>query len=601
MAIFKGSHAVQPLVFVLSPGVDPTSQVFGLGNKLGIPAGTVALGQGQGPIATKLIEDGIQNGKFVFLANCHLMVKWLPKLEKIIAGFATRKLHKNFRLWLSSNPTPKFPISILQGGIKMTTEPPRGLRANLLRLYNRMTEDKLERSSQPHKFKPLLFGLCWFHSILLERRKFKALGFAVPYDFNDSDYDICEDILALYIETYVDFTPWEAIRYLTANANYGGRVTDSWDRRLVNVYINEFYSECVIDTPKHKLSELNEYYVPPNGNLESYKTYIQQLPVTDKVQAFGQHDNADISSQWDDTNILLRTIISLQPRIVSTGGESSEDKVLATTTDLMDKAPPVFNLEEIQAILESRSDPGPLKSVLQQELERYNALLEVLHSSLSNLNLGIKGLVVITPALETVFNALLIGTVPAVWGFCYPSLKPLASWMSGLQARCAQMKSWAYEGIPRSLWMSGLTYPTGILTAILQTTARQNGIAIDTLSWDFPVFSHGDVSQVTKAPEVGMYVHGLFLEGAKWDTENGCLADAMPMELTSAMPIIHFKPIDTKRRLKGTYSCPLYLYPIRTGTRERPAFVTALDLKSGSVDSTFWVKRGTALLLTLAE
>ena len=98
------------------------------------------------------------------------------------------------------------------------------------------------------------------------------------------------------------------------------------------------------------------------------------------------------------------------------------------------------------------------------------------------------------------------------------------------------------------------------------------------------MFRHGDVSQITKAAEVGMYVHGLFLEGARWDTENSCLADAAPMELTSSMPIIHFKPIDTKKQLKGTFSCPLYLYPIRTGTRERPSFIfmTALDLKSGS-------------------
>jgi len=85
-----------------------------------------------------------------------------------------------------------------------------------------------------YKYKKLLFSLCWFHSILLERRKFKSLGFNIPYDFNDSDFNICKDILKLYLAQYNDETPWAALRYLTANANYGGRVTDSWDRRLVN-------------------------------------------------------------------------------------------------------------------------------------------------------------------------------------------------------------------------------------------------------------------------------------------------------------------------------------------------------------------------------
>ena len=83
--------------------------------------------------------------------------------------------------WLSSNPTPKFPISILQMGIKMTTEPPRGLKANLKRLYLLIPENRFDGVVQKSKFKKLLFSLCWFHSILLERRKFKSLGFCIPY------------------------------------------------------------------------------------------------------------------------------------------------------------------------------------------------------------------------------------------------------------------------------------------------------------------------------------------------------------------------------------------------------------------------------------
>merc|ERR1711924_46946 len=168
--------------------------------------------------------------------GCHLMVSWLPALEKIIENFEKIDCHPDFRLWPSSNPTPKFPIAVLQRGIKMTTEPPRGLKANMMRLYMLITEEKFNKVQQASKYKKLLFCLCWFHSILLERRKFKTLGFCIPYDFNDSDFSICEDILALYLDQY-DATPWDALRYLTAEANYGGRVTDDWDRRLVNVYI----------------------------------------------------------------------------------------------------------------------------------------------------------------------------------------------------------------------------------------------------------------------------------------------------------------------------------------------------------------------------
>lgn len=67
------------------------------------------------------------------------------------------------------------------------------------------------------------------------------------------------------------------------------------------------------------------------------------------------------------------------------------------------------------------------------------------------------------------------------------------------------------------------------------------------------------------------------------------------------MPIIHFRPVENKKKSsKGVYSCPLYLYPIRTGTRERPSFMVNVDLRSGAADPDHWIMRGTALLLSLA-
>ena len=93
----------------------------------------------------------------------------------------------------------------------------------------------------------------------------------------------------------------------------------------------------------------------------------------------------------------------------------------------------------------------------------------------------------------------------------------------------------------------------------------------------------------------------IFLEGARWDTDNSCLDEPRPMELVSALPVVHFKPVDSKKKsVKGMYSCPLYLYPIRTGTRERPSLMVPVEVKSGAVEPEFWVKRGTAMLLSLA-
>jgi dynein heavy chain, axonemal len=601
-AIFNDSTAITPLVFVLSPGADPTVQVFNLGDDIGTRVENVALGQGQAPVATKLVDDGMIDGFWVFLANCHLMLSWMPELEKMVETYctdATKQPHQDFRLWLSSSPHPKFPISLLQRAIKMTTEPPKGLRANMSVLFNLVTEDQFARCGQQHKYKKLLFALAWFHAVLLERRKFKSLGFNIPYEFNESDFAICHDLVIVFLDEYPENTPWDAMKYLISEANYGGRITDDWDRRLVNVYIAQFFCDNAIDIPGFPLSSLPEYYIPPDGPLGSYKDQIRCMPLTDLPAAFGQHANADISSMIEDSNEFFVTVSSLMASGAGASDDEAAARVLNLAKGLEEQTPPSWDLRAVRKSFESRSDPDPLKTVLFQELDRYNKLLKNLKRDTHALQLGVQGLVVITPKLELVSQYCQAGRVPDAWSFAYPSTKPLGPWMRDLLMRVDQMKTWIDVALPKVFWLTGFTYPTGFLTAMLQTTARKDGIAIDTLSWEFPVINQ-DEEHFTAGAKSGGYMKGIFLEGARWDYEKGHLVDARPMELFCPMPIIHFKPVENKKKSsKGYYSCPVYMYPIRTGTRERPSYMATADIKAGAQDSDFWTRRGTAMLLSL--
>ena len=158
----------------------------------------------------------------------------------------------------------------------MTTEPPKGLRANMLRLYSNMTDEQFNRVKKPEKYKKLLFSLCWFHSVVVERRKFMNLGWNVPYAFNDSDFSVCENILASSDE--YDETPWDAIKYLIGQANYGGRVTDAIDRRLLDVYSSQFFSEGALATPKFQLSSLETYFIRKMGISRHIKNIFYHYP-----------------------------------------------------------------------------------------------------------------------------------------------------------------------------------------------------------------------------------------------------------------------------------------------------------------------------------
>ena len=201
---FKDSAPSTPLIFVLSPGADPMADLLKLADEMRFTKKfeKVSLGQGQGPKAERLLETGMDRGMWVCLQNCHLAVSWMPTLERIVEGIQPDKVHKDFRLWLTSMPSPDFPVSILQNGVKMTLEPPKGLKSNLTRQYNRFTDLYLNTSDKPEAWRKLVFGLCLFHAVIQDRRKFGPLGWNIRYDFTDGDLTVSLQQMQEYLDKY---------------------------------------------------------------------------------------------------------------------------------------------------------------------------------------------------------------------------------------------------------------------------------------------------------------------------------------------------------------------------------------------------------------
>ena len=172
-ACYLDSSAIVPLVFILSSGSDPMSAVLRAAEQLKITVDPISLGQGQGPKAEALIERAKQKGSWVVLQNCHLAPSWMNTLERICEEFDIDDINPSFRLWCTSYPSKIFPISILQNGVKMTNEPPKGLRANLLGSYNSdpLVNSKFFSScTKKEQFRKLVFGLTFFHAVVQERR-----------------------------------------------------------------------------------------------------------------------------------------------------------------------------------------------------------------------------------------------------------------------------------------------------------------------------------------------------------------------------------------------------------------------------------------------
>ena len=275
---------------------------------------------------------------------------------------------------------------------------------------------------------------------------------------------------------------------------------------------------------------------------------------------------------------------------------TQQERVKRVLDELLEQMPELFALAELEERL-LEGERTPYASAFLQECERMNRLLFEMGRSLLELDSGLKGDLSVSEAMEGLMRALYDDRVPASWASrAWPSMRPLGSWLADMLQRQRQLAEWtAAMTTPKVTWISGLFNPQAFLTAVLQVTARKNEWPLDKIGFTVDVTKRGP-EEIEAATREGAYIHGLYVEGARWDTATGSLEEAYMKELYPKLPVMQVKaaPSD-KIDTKGLYVCPCYK------TQDRgPTFVFAPALKSKE-PSTKWVMAGVALIMSVIE
>ena len=634
--VYADTDAKTPCIFVLSPGADPTSILlqFAESKNYAKKLKIISLGQGQGARAENLLTKSVTDGSWVLLQNCHLAKSWMPSLERIVFELSEgiTETDRNFRLFLTSFPASYFPVSVLQTSIKMTNEPPRGLRANMLRSFDlAMPKDKFQgpaKNSLDRARRRILLSLSFFHAIVQERRKFGPLGWNIRYEFNDSDIVTSISVLEMFLEglptqNVEAHIPWDALLYVTGEINYGGRVTDDWDRRCLRAILKRCYEATSLDDGTFALSNSGVYHIPSKCTYENVISTLQNLPVVDQPEVFGLHANAGVAALESSTAAMFDTILSMQPKTSVSSPEDGEEveeviseddivKHLAShieeqVPESLDKShahPTTFRIMPESGLMDS------LGVVLSQELVKFNKVIDKMNVSLSMLQKAIEGLELMSDELDGMYVDFRNNKVPANWTTVgYASLKPLSSWVLDTIERVEFMRNWLKEGCPNAFPLYLFFFPQGFLTGALQNYARKHMIPINTLDFGFIVLEGdgdddrtNDHEDITEPPEDGVIIYGIHVQGMSWNGQKNCLADSKKGEMFSCLPPIHFLPARNRKIQEGTYVTPVYKTTARAGslstTGTSTNFVVAVELPSEQT-SLHWVLNGGAGILNL--
>ena len=341
---------------------------------------------------------------------------------------------------------------------------------------------------------------------------------------------------------------WPTVRFMVAEVQYGGKITDSLDRRLFNLYTDFWITPATLEDgfsfqPKEPLLKIPgnfQYTVPDYMELKDYYAYAMSFPEIDSPEVLGLHPNADLTYRQKSANALLGIVGDTQPKGGGGGGggPSREDLVYEQAGKLFSTLPPDFVEDDYKAKIQKLGGLTiPLNMFLFQEIQRFQEVLAKVRFMLKQMQLAIKGEVVMTDELAGAVDYMGDAKAPHTWVYTASGtefswiIPSIAGWYGMLLDIATQNTTWLENQRPKSFWLSGFSNPPGFMTAMKQEVTRRYKAkfwALDDMIYHSEVTNLKNFDAVMSAPDEGVYIHGLTMDGADWDLKAGLVVESTP-------------------------------------------------------------------------
>ncbi|XP_052742503.1 dynein heavy chain, cytoplasmic isoform X1 [Bicyclus anynana] len=622
-------NATTPALLCSVPGYDASGRVDDMATELNKPLSSIAIGSAEGfNQAERAINTACKTGRWVMLKNVHLAPVWLVQLEKKLHSLQP---HPQFRLFLTTEISPKLPVNLLRAGRVLVFEPPPGIRANLLRTFATVPAARMMK--QPSERARLYFLLAWFHGIVQERLRYVPLGWAKYYEFNESDLRVACDTL----DTWIDATamgrtnlppekvPWEALVTLLSQCIYGGKIDNLFDQRLLHSFLcklftpRSFEADFALVANVDGASGNQRHITMPDGNRrDHFLKWIEELSDRQTPSWLGLPNNAEkvlLTTQGSDLVSKLLKMQQLEDEeelaynaasqdhdpnsmVVEGDGRPAWMKTLhQTSTSWLQLLPQ--ELPTLRRTVENIKDP--LYRFFEREVAAGASLLQQVLHDLRNVTAICQGSMKQTNETRSMVGALVRGMLPAGWRrYAVARGCTVQQWVDDFARRVAQLahvsRTVADKGAKRlqsiPVWLGGLLNPEAYITATRQCVAQANSWSLEELNLQVTIPDPGAAAESAQS-EWSFSVTGLKLQGATVKGNRLLLTNTIMVDL----------PLTVLTWIRGaepasagqTLTLPVYL----NSARSELLFTVRLPIAAGQEPHAFY-ERGVALLTSTA-